>query len=299
AQISHSLGFRPPFSSRDRKTHMASRIIDIHPHIISKDEKKYPITPLGGKRSVWSSERPIDFDNLVSSMNEAAVDKAAIVHSSTTYGYDNSYMVDCIATQPKRFTGVGSVDFAAADAPEKIRYWHGKGVTGLRIFSAGSTMDKQADTLDDPKTFKAWETCEALRIPVVTQLRREGLHMLYTLVRRFPNVKIIVDHLMHVPRGDQQPYARAAFLFELARYPNVSFKLSTNNVRHSRDGGNSPEAFFPKLVQEIPADRIAWGSNYPASKGTLKEMVDEAKSALSCLPHKDQEWIFAKTAQSL
>jgi predicted TIM-barrel fold metal-dependent hydrolase len=278
---------------------MASRIIDIHPHIISKDEKKYAITPLGGKRSVWSSERPIDFENLIASMDEAGVDKAAIVHSSTTYGYDNSYMVDSIATQPKRFTGVGAVDFAAPDAAEKIRYWHGKGVTGLRIFSAGSTMEKQADTLDDPKTFKAWETCGELRIPVVTQLRREGLYMLFTLIRRFPNVKIIVDHLMHVPRGDEPPYARSAFLFELAKYENVYFKLSTNNVRHSRDGGNTPEAFFPKLVQEIPASRIAWGSNYPASKGTLKEMVDEATSALACLKQSDREWILARTAQSL
>ena len=96
---------------------------------------------------------------MVAAMNEAGVDKSAIVHSSTTYGYDNSYMCDCIATQPKRFTGVGAVDLAAPDASEKIRYWHGKGVTGLRIFSAGSTFEKQADTLDDPATFKAWETC--------------------------------------------------------------------------------------------------------------------------------------------
>jgi L-fuconolactonase len=278
---------------------MASRIIDIHPHIISKDEKKYPIAPIGGKRSVWSSERPIDFENLIASMNESGVDKAAIVHSSTTYGYDNSYMCDSIATQPKRFTGVGAVDFAAPDAPEKIRYWNGKRVTGLRIFSAGSTMEKQADTLDDPKTFKAWETCAELKIPVVTQLRREGLYMLFTLIRRFPNVKIIVDHLMHAPRGDQPPYDRAAFLFELAKYPNVYFKLSTNNVRNSKADGATPETFFPKLVKEIPSNRIAWGSNYPASKGSLKEMVDEAKAALSCLPQKDQEWIFAKTAQSL
>jgi L-fuconolactonase len=278
---------------------MASKIIDIHPHIISKDTQRYAITPLGGKRSVWSSERPIDFENLVASMNEAGVDKAAIVHSSTTYGYDNSYMVDSIATQPKRFTGVGSVDFAAPDASEKIRYWHGKGVTGLRIFSAGSTFEKQADTLDDPKSFKAWEACEAFKIPVVTQLRREGLYMLYTLIRKFPNVKIIVDHLVHAPRGDQPPYPRYAFLFELSKYPNVYFKLSTNNVRHSREYGATPETFFPKLVQEIPANRIAWGSNYPASKGTLKEMVDEAKAAFSCLKQSDQEWIFAKTAQSI
>ena len=273
---------------------MASKIIDIHPHIISKDEKKYPITPIGGKRSVWSSERPIDFENLMASMKEAGVDKAAIVHSSTTYGYDNSYMCDSIATQPRRFTGVGSVDFAAPDASEKIRYWHGKRVTGLRIFSAGSTMEKQADSLDDPKTFKAWETCEELKIPVVTQLRREGLYMLYTLIRRFPRVKIIVDHLMHAPRGEQPPYERCAFLFELVKYPNVHFKLSTNNFREA-----APEKFLPKLVQEIPANRIAWGSNYPASKGTLKEMVDEARAGLACLKQSDQEWIFAKTAQSL
>jgi L-fuconolactonase len=278
---------------------MASKIIDIHPHIISKDEKKYPITPLGGKRSVWSSERPIDFDNLVASMNAAGVDKAAIVHSSTTYGYDNSYMCDCIATQPKRFTGVGSVDFLAPDASEKIRMWHGKGVTGLRIFSAGSTFEKQADTLDDPKSFKAWETAIELKIPVVTQLRKEGLHMLYTLIKRFPNAKIIVDHLVHAPKGDVPPYDRCAFLFELVKYPHVYFKLSTNNVRNSRLDGASPETFFPKLIKEIPSNRIAWGSNYPASKGSLKEMVDEAKSALACLPQNDQDWIFAKTAQSL
>ena len=191
------------------------------------------------------------------------------------------------------------MDFAAPDAPEKIRYWHCKGVTGLRIFSAGSTMEKQADTLDDPKTFKAWETCEELKIPVVTQLRREGLFMLYTLIRRFPNVKIIVDHLMHAPRGDQPPYARCAFLFELVKYPNLYFKLSTNNVRFSKNDGATPETFFPKLMEAIPANRIAWGSNYPASKGSLKEMVDEAKAALSCLKQSDQEWIFAKTAQSL
>lgn len=278
---------------------MASKIIDVHPHIISNDDQKYPITPLGGKRSKWSAERPITFEQMIAAMNEAGVDKSAIVHSSTTYGYDNSYMCDCIATQPKRFTGVGAVDLAAPDASEKIRYWHGRGVTGLRIFSAGSTFEKQADTLDDPATFKAWETCVEMKIPVVTQVRREGLHMLYNLIRRFPEATIVVDHLIHCPRGDQSPYPRSGFLFELVKYPNVYFKLSTNNVRASREGGATPETFFPLLIKNIPSNRIAWGSNCPASAGTLKEMVTEAKAALACLPQADQDNIFAKTAQKL
>jgi len=34
---------------------MPTRIVDIHPHIISPDTRRYPITPLGGKRSGWST----------------------------------------------------------------------------------------------------------------------------------------------------------------------------------------------------------------------------------------------------
>ena len=47
---------------------MASKIIDVHPHIISNDDKKYPITPIGGKRSKWSAERPITFEQMVAAM---------------------------------------------------------------------------------------------------------------------------------------------------------------------------------------------------------------------------------------
>lgn len=278
---------------------MTSRIVDIHPHIISTDTERYPIAPLGGKRSVWSAERPVTFEQLVRAMDEAGVDKAAIVHSSTTYGFDNSYVADAVASQPKRFTGVFSVDVLAPDAPEKIRYWAGRGLAGLRIFTAGSTMEKQAETLDDPRSFPAWRTCAELGLPVCVQLRPAGLAMLYTLVHAFPDVKIVVDHLMRAPIEDGPPYPRAAFLFALARYPNVYLKLSTNNVRLARQGKATPETFFPKLVEAFGANRIAWGSNYPASTGTLARMVAEAKEALSCLPEKDREWIFARTAQTL
>lgn len=278
---------------------MASRIIDIHPHIISTDTARYPIAPLGGKRSVWSSERPVTFEQLVAAMDEAGVDKAAIVHSSTTYGYDNSYVADSVASCPQRFTGVFSVDVLAPDAPEKIRHWVRRGLAGLRIFSAGSTMEKQSETLDDPRSFPAWETCAELGVPVCVQLRPAGLAMLYTLIHRFPSVKIVVDHMMRVPTEDAPPYPRSAFLFALARYPNVYLKLSTNNVRLARQGKASAETFFPRLVAEFGAERIAWGSNYPASNGTLGQMVQEAKQALACLPARDQEWIFARTAQTL
>src|SRR5581483_831038 len=67
---------------RPQGTNM-SDIIDIHPHIVSPDTKRYPLAPLGGKQSAWSSERPTTYQQLLQAMDEAGVAKAAIVHSST------------------------------------------------------------------------------------------------------------------------------------------------------------------------------------------------------------------------
>lgn len=49
----------------------------------------------------------------------------------------------------------------------------------------------------------------------------------------------------------------------------------------------------------MAASRIAWGSNFPASEGTLTEFVREARQALAALPQQEQEWIFYRTAQTL
>lgn len=278
---------------------METKIIDIHQHIISSDTRRYPITPLGGKQSVWSRERPVTFEQMIRAMDEAGVDKSAIVHSSTTYGYDNSYLADCVALQPKRFTGVFSVDMLAADAPEKIRYWAGRGLGGLRLFTAGSTMEKQSTWLGDPRSFPGWECAGELGIPVCVQLFPDGLPQLMVLIKRFPNIRIIIDHLLWAPLEEGPPYSGSSYLFDLARYDNIYLKLTTNNVRASAKGKATPETFFPRLVKEFGSSRIAWGSNYPASEGALPDMVKEAKAVLGVLPQQDQEWILCRTAQVL
>jgi predicted TIM-barrel fold metal-dependent hydrolase len=125
---------------------MTIRFIDIHPHIISDNAGTYARVPLFGVQSDWSRDRPVTIDGLVAAMDEAGVDKAAIVQSSTCYGYDNSYLVDSVAKHPKRFTAVGSVDVAQADAPKRISEWVKKGVSGLRLFTGGSTQDRPVRT---------------------------------------------------------------------------------------------------------------------------------------------------------
>jgi predicted TIM-barrel fold metal-dependent hydrolase len=52
-------------------------------------------------------------------------------------------------------------------------------------------------------------------------------------------------------------------------------------------------------VQEFGAERICWGSNFPAAKPPLAELIGMARKALSFLPQRDQDQIFFKTAQAL
>ena len=278
---------------------MPEKVLDIHPHIVTPDTGRYPRTPLGGKQSDWSRERPVTHEQMVAAMDEAGVHKSALVQASTCYGHDNSYVADAVAAHPRRFTGVFSVDVLAPDAPERIRHWAGRRLTGLRLFTAGSTMPGQASWLDDPRSFPAWACAGELGLPVCVQMRQEGLPRLRPLIERFPGVKIILDHLMRAPIDDGPPYRVAAGLFSLARHATVYLKLTTDSLRHAREGKASPESFFGKVVGEFGAERIAWGSNFPNVAGPLKSILGECRQALAFLPAKDQEWIFCRTAQSL
>ena len=278
---------------------MSTRFIDIHPHIISPDTARYPIAPLGGKRSEWSITRPVDFAGLVAQMDAAGILKAAIVHSSTTYGYDNSYLADAIAGHGDRFTGVFSVDVRAADATTQIRHCVGRGLTGLRLFAAGSTVKTDQGWIADPATYAAWNCCEELRLPVAISMRQEGLPHLIHILSRFPRVRIIIDHLLLSPIEDGPPYRDSAGLFSLTQYANVFLKITTNNIRRCSAGLATPESFFGKLVDEFGASRLAWGSNFPNEKGTLADQLQEARAALSFLPPTAQDDIFRRTAMAL
>jgi L-fuconolactonase len=257
------------------------------------------VAPLGGKQSGWSQQRPVTFEQLIAAMDAAGVDKAAIVHASTVYGYDNSYVADAVAARPDRFTGVFSVDALAPDAPEKIRYWVGRNLTGLRLFTTGSTMPGQQPWLDDPRLIPAWECAGEMRIPICMQMTASAIPQLERLLTRYPGIRVILDHLLKPGIADGPPYPGASFLFALARYGNVYLKLTSRNVEDARKGKATPATFFGRLVKEFGASRIAWGSNYPASEGTLAEFASGVREALASLPKHDQDWILHRTAQML
>jgi predicted TIM-barrel fold metal-dependent hydrolase len=274
-------------------------IVDIHPHVISPDTQRFPLTPLGGTQSTWSRDRPTPYEALVAAMDEAGVAKSAIVQASTAYGHDNSYVAAAIAAYPKRFTGVFSVDVLAPDAVEKMKLWLGKGFSGMRLFTTGSTMPGQATWFDDPRSFPAWEYAARNGVPVCMQMTPQGFPQLRGLLDRFTTVRIILDHLARPRLVDGPPYAADREFLDLAKYPNVFLKLTPLNVSPDDWGKATPETFFRTLIDRYGADRIAWGSNFPATNASLAAILAKAQAVLAHASAQERDWIFGGTAQRL
>ncbi|HEX3971665.1 MAG TPA: amidohydrolase family protein [Stellaceae bacterium] len=275
-------------------------VFDTHAHVIAPDLRRYPRNPVGGHASEWSKTRPVDADAMLKAMDAAGVARTVLVQASTCYGYDNSYVANAVIAHPDRFTGVASIDTLEDDAVTVLKHWLESGITGLRIFTTGSNMGgQQLEILDDPRSFAVWEYAQQIDLPICLQMQAKALPQVEMLAQRFPRVRILLDHLARPDLADGPPYGRAASLWALARFPNIYLKASPHTFAAAKTGQATPASFFRRVVDEFGAQRIFWGSNFPAAEGTLADLLALARENFATLSADEQAWIFSKTALSL
>ena len=274
-------------------------VADLHSHVIADDLARYPLAPMGGKQSKWSKQRPVNDAGMLAAAAAAGVAKSVLVQASTCYGNDNRYVQASVQAHPEHFAGVFSVDMQASDAIEKIDYWMQAGLSGARVFIAGHTAADHVTRLDDPRSFAAWQYIEGHGIPICVQLRADGLPQLEAVLTRFPKARVLLDHFARPELEDGSPYRNAAALFALAQFDNLHFKYTTHNVRDSKLGSATQASFIRAAVDAFGAQRIGWGSNFPAAAGTLGELLQQAMEATASLSSEEREWIFSRTAHAL
>ncbi|QWT21674.1 amidohydrolase [Bacillus sp. NP157] len=274
-------------------------LFDTHTHVISPDTATYPTDPIGGKQSEWSRDRPVDADGLLRAMDTAGIERAVVVQASTVYGHDNRYVTASVRAHRDRFVGVYSIDAMAADAVDRIDQWQAEGLYGFRLFTTGSTMPGQAAWLGHPDSYPAWAHAEALGIPVCLQMTMDGLPVLRELLTRFPKVRVLLDHCARPDLAGGAPYADAQALFDMAAFAGVHLKLTNRTLEAAGQGASTPADFLAAILKAFGADRIAWGSNFPAAAGTLAELARQAREVLGTLDAADQAAIGHGTAQRL
>jgi len=192
------------------------------------------------------------------------IDRAVIVQASC-HGADNAAMLDCIASDPKRYRGVAIVDdsFTEADYDRLDR----GGVRGVRfnfVKHLGGAPDMAVfnRVIDRVKT-RGWH--------VVLHVDAPDIVPLSDMIRRLP-LPFVIDHMGRVPSaaGVEQPPLRA--LIELSGLENCWIKVC-GSERISMPPYAAAVPIARALVEASPT-RVLWGTDFPHPNAT--HAADEA-----------------------
>ena len=256
--------------------------------MIGADHKRYPLKPrnLSGE---WYLEAPHTAEELLACMDEAGVAQAVLVQAVGAYTYENDYAADSGVAHPERFASAGCIDPLAPDAAETLRYWiEDRGMHGVRLFAVAREEDSW---LADPRIFPVWEQAAELGAHVIATVFARQFEELRTLLRRYPEVRVSLDHCGFPDVAQPEP------LFALADEANLLCKVSSVVLDSA---GGEPESFVEALVARFGAERVMWGSDFSQTHDrSYAELVALARCAFGGLSKAEQDQCFTGTARSL
>ena len=269
-------------------------IVDTHVHVLAEDAAKYPRPNQGpADQSKWPN---FSGEDLLKAMDDNGIDRALVVQAYHTYKFDNAYAVDVARKYAGRMTAVVVIDQSQPDAPDLISdLVENNGVQGVRL------MKVRKNIYGDPQTFPLWERMRDLKLGVCfNKVDTPELPELQVILERFPEVPIALDHSWAgVLDTARPPYSELKPVMEMARYPNLFLKVAPNITHDLIDLKGDSKRFWNMTLEHYGAERVMWGSNYPAHwnhYGKIKERLHIMRDELSFLSAEQQRWIFGDAA---
>ncbi len=268
-------------------------MIDAHLHLWTLDPERYPWQQTLAHIPIPSA--PATAEELIPLLDAAGVDYALAVQPSV-YGWDNSYLCDCLDRHPDRLIGVCLVDPRAADAALKLRYWCAeRGCRGLRINTIGQP---DADWLLLPAMTPLWVEAVRLGVPLCLQIDAAHAGAVGRLAERQPALTIIIDYF-----GGEvfRAGGTADFLSLVAAHDNILCKL----LLVAQDS-KAPWPFrdllpfYRQVVDAFGAARLMYGAEFPYVRAyTSYERAMRWLDSWPFLDDDQREAILDRTARRL
>jgi len=265
-------------------------LLDTHTHVVAADRAAYPLSRTGTGR--WIDEAPHDAEALLACMDASGVAGAVLVQGVGAYSFDNRYVADSAARHPDRFASACCVDPNGEDPAATLTYWvRERGVRGVRLFalSAGPSW------LDEPRTFPIWERAAELGAHVIVTAFPHQLPQVRSVLARFPDVPVSLDHCGFPPPGSEP-----SEIYALADLENLHLKVTTLVLDGVPASGADPAAWVERIVARFGACRVMWGSDFCQTHDrTYAELVALARRAFSRLTDEERSWCLGRTAARL
>jgi predicted TIM-barrel fold metal-dependent hydrolase len=264
-------------------------IVDAQVHLWKADTADRPWPP----NRVAQLPEPFTVEQLVPMMDEAGVDRAVIVPPSWE-GDRNDCALEAVRRYPSRFAVMGRLPVAEPKTAALLPDWKKQpGMLGIRV----TFHPPQWSWLTDGTADWLWPAAEKHQLPVMFY----GAPMAHfaRVAERHPGLTLIADHLGVT--GDVAKSGKLPEAIEqtaaLAKYPNVSVKLSTTPFY-------SAEAYpfrdmtvhIRRLFDAFGPRRCYWGTDLTNSyrKATYKQRITHFTETLDFLSEEDKEWVMGR-----
>jgi L-fuconolactonase len=205
---------------------------------------------------------PMSPETLLVEMAAAGVD-GGVLTPQGVYGTDNDFELSAALDYPRKFVVVGRVDPFDPDLRKRLARDVERGLLGVRLLR----MD--AANLGRGEFDAALEACAQHGLAIALTLPHPIPPEISSAFQRYEETQFMIDHLGvgHAPPAyglaPDDPFERLPAVLELARYPNVSVKLTGASAL-------SKQAYpfrdvWPgvlRLVDAFGPERVLWGTDF-------------------------------------
>ncbi len=264
-------------------------IVDAQVHLWLANTPERPWLP----NRVAQLPEPFLIEKLVPMMDEAGVDRAVIVPPSWE-GDRNDYALEAVRRYPNRFAVMGRIPVNDPNTANLLPDWKKQpNMLGIRL----TFHPHQWHWLTDGSVDWFWPLAEKYNLPVMFY----GAPMAHfaTVAERYPGLIMIADHF-----GTSGEVAKSGKLGEaiaetakLAKYPNVSVKLSTAPFYSAQSYPFADmKPHIKRLFEAFGPRRCYWGTDLTNSynKATYKQRITHFTETLEFLSAEDLEWIMGR-----
>jgi L-fuconolactonase len=279
-------------------------LIDSHQHLWVMSEREYSwIEPSYGP--LFDDFTP---ERLAPEIPASGVTSSILVQAADSYE-DTFYMLDVAAHSDFVRAVVAWVPF---DRPNEARaaidiFAKNPLVKGFRNLSHDFSNPKYNN--DD-----AWILRPAV-LETLSYIEKAGLTMDYvsvspaqtknvvTLAKKFPKLKIIVDHFAKPPIAAKEMEPWASSMKEIAAFPNVYTKLSGLNTASDLENWTVADwqPYVDLMVETFGVERIMMGGDWPVIVlgNTYVEVWKAQLEVIDKLSSDQKAWLKSKTAKSV
>jgi len=269
--------------------------IDAHVHVWTPDLNRYPLA----KGFTVADMKPPSFtpEQLFAHARPCGVDRVVLIQMSF-YGFDNSYMLDCMREYPGTFSGVAVIDENASQPEVTMRDLARQKVRGFRIYP-----DKQKPQawIATPGMARMWKCGGEDGLAMCALINPDTLPLVDEMCKKFPDTPVVVDHFGRIGMDGTIHDRDVDNLCRLARHKQTSVKISAYYALGKKTPPYTDMGpLVRRLLDAFGRERLMWASDCPFQVDpghNYRDSIELVRTRLDFLSPSDRSWLLAKTAQ--